>query len=398
MKKLAWITAALLAGYVPAFATPLGDLTPTDDVVAASDLAAASAGLTNRIDAASGAGSNNVANVAAVLSNHVEAVVSGSGTHWRVEWNTDISASGDVWRVQWEAGDEAHSNRTDNPHQVTAEQVGALTNEQDLAALRTHHYGNLNIVESPTNWFIFDGAGTITGFYYEAGRENVVIPWSIGGVAVTKVSDGIFAASSVTNLRAPRTLLNLEMSALAYSSLLASISLPAVTNIGHYVFDSCEALVSVSVPEVVNVGISAFANCSALQTVALPKVAIIQDNAFEYCSALASVTLSGNAPTVGTNPFFDSIPTIYVTDPTATGYGATLGGRPVVRLPLFTDSMTLGGTSRTNWTTDVDKHNTNESAHADIRAEVATNAFNIAAFPTNQAYAGVMAWDTGDRK
>nr|MDD5706751.1 hypothetical protein [Kiritimatiellia bacterium] len=50
---------------------------------------------------------------------------------------------------------------------------------------------------------------------------------------------------------------------------------------------------------------------------------------------------------------------------------------------------------RTNWTTDVDKHNTNESAHADIRAEVATNAFNIAAFPTNQAYARVMAWDTG---
>jgi hypothetical protein len=66
----------------------------------------------------------------------------------------------------------AHINRTDNPHGVTAVQIGALTAEQDLAALRAYHYGSPDIVESPAEWFAFDGAGTITAFNWEAGRDK----------------------------------------------------------------------------------------------------------------------------------------------------------------------------------------------------------------------------------
>jgi hypothetical protein len=40
--------------------------------------------------------------------------------------------------------------------------------------------------------------------------------------------------------------------------------------------------------------------------------------------------------------------TNYVTSPTAPGWGATWNGRPVVRLPLYTDSLTVGGTNLTS--------------------------------------------------
>jgi hypothetical protein len=104
-----------------------------------------------------------------------------------------------------------HTNRIDNPHGVTAAQIGALTAEQDLAALRTYHYGSPDIVESPAEWFGFDGAGTITAFNWEAGRENVVIPWAIGGVPVTAIGAnafydlGAYIGHPVTSVIAPQT-------------------------------------------------------------------------------------------------------------------------------------------------------------------------------------------------
>jgi hypothetical protein len=60
------------------------------------------------------------------------------------------------------------------------------------------------------------------------------------------------------------------------------------------------------------------------------------------------VYFSQIAPTEATNVYLLS-PSVtnYVTDPTATGWGATWNGRPVVRLPLYTDSLTLAGTNMT---------------------------------------------------
>ena len=87
-----------------------------------------------------------------------------------------------------------HTNRADNPHSVTAAQIGAITNEQDLAALRA--YGSPDTVESPTNWFVFNGAGTITAFNWAAAN---VIPWAIGGVPVTTI--GARASGIVSVLR-----------------------------------------------------------------------------------------------------------------------------------------------------------------------------------------------------
>jgi hypothetical protein len=67
--------------------------------------------------------------------------------------NTTVSVvTSQVATVAWQSDltpYAAHIHRTDNPHGVTAAQIGALTAEQDLAALRTYHYGSPDIVESP---------------------------------------------------------------------------------------------------------------------------------------------------------------------------------------------------------------------------------------------------------
>ncbi len=268
----------------------------------------------------------------------------------------------------------AHTNRADNPHGVTAAQIGALTAEQDLAALRTYHYGSPDIVESPEEWFVFDGAGTITAFNWEVGRENVVIPWAIGGVPVTVIGANAFrnlvtyqghpvvsvvapqtvtaigssafdSCRSLTSVIAPQATV-IGGSAFAYCTALASIDLPQATSIGDYAFAYCDSLSSAVIPQVASIGFTAFSGCLALTYVDLPQATSIGDSAFADCRSLASVYFDNDAPTIGAG-IFEGLPpnqvTNYVTNPQATGWGATLGGMPVVRLPLYADAIYQAG-------------------------------------------------------
>ena len=191
---------------------------------------------------------------------------------------------------------------------ITAAGIGALTNEADLAALRTYHYGSPDIIESPAEWFQFDGAGVITAFNWETGRTNVVIPWAISGEPVVEIADSAFRETGVRSVIVPSN----------------------VTAIRQSTFNSCPVLSSVSIR---GDGV------------------IIESYVFENCSSLKYVSFSGDVPTAG--DIFSFTPsnqvTNYVTNPTATGWTETLGGMPVVRLPLHTDSLTLGGVTHTNW-------------------------------------------------
>jgi len=180
-------------------------------------------------------------------------------------------------------------------------QIGALTNETDLAALRTYHYGSPDIVESPAEWFVFNGAGTITAFNWATGRENVVIPWEIGGVPVTAIGANAFQSSAIVSVIAPQT----------------------VTTIGAGAFGYCDSLASVNLPQVTSIG----------------------DGAFYGCAMLTAVRMGQNAPAEATEVFcgIDQPPTVYVTNPQATGWGATWNGAPVVRLPLYADAIYQAG-------------------------------------------------------
>ena len=80
-----------------------------------------------------------------------------------------------------------------------------------------------------------------------------------------------------------------------------------------------------------------------------------------------------NAPAESEYVFSSSTPTIYVTNPTATGWTNEWNGRPVVRMPLATDSLTLGDVTRTNWPTGGTSSTTNWIAATVIPQTTDTN-------------------------
>ena len=128
--------------------------------------------------------------------------------------------------------------------------------------------------------------------------------------------------------------------------------MPQAQTIGDGAFSYCNSLTSVSLPQVQTVGAYAFDNCNSLTSVSLPQVQTVGDFAFQYCNALTSVYFDNDAPAIGANIFANITPnqvTIYVTNPNATGWAETLGGMPVVRLPLYADAITLNGDTITEW-------------------------------------------------
>ena len=207
-----------------------------------------------------------------------------------------------------------------------------------LAELRTYHYGSPTIEESPDEWFAFDsGTGTITGFNYEPGRENVVIPWEIGGVTVEAIGEAAFAPDymghPIETVIGPKTLLSIGDSAFYSCSSLTSVSLPAATSIGDSAFYYCSSLTSVSLPAATSIGDVAFSSCSSLTSVSLPAATSIGDRAFQYCGSLTSVYFGTAKPTEGIYMFYsdgDPINAIiyYPTGAAAWSNVTTWGGKP----------------------------------------------------------------------
>jgi hypothetical protein len=101
----------------------------------------------------------------------------------------------------------------------------------------------------PAEWFVFDGAGTITAFNWEAGRENVVIPWAIGGVPVTAIGANAFQESGITSVIAPQTVKTIgdvRVCLVAWRSHRQT--LPSAL-IGDYAFNRLLLAVLVSLPQ-----------------------------------------------------------------------------------------------------------------------------------------------------
>ncbi|MDD2349671.1 MAG: leucine-rich repeat protein, partial [Kiritimatiellae bacterium] len=230
------------------------------------------------------------------------------------DWQADVAAAvaGMATTQQVAAASNALAQAADahaaqrNPHRTTAADVGAITNEQDLAALRTYHYGSPDIVESPAEWFEFDvSMGAITGFYYEPGRENVVIPWAINGVAVRAIGADAFRGSS----------------------LLSSVTLPR---------------------SIVTLGVRSFMSSGLTEITVPDSVAQIGGSAFYDCFALTNVIFRGRPPQMdaafGGNP---GTLVVTVPDPQAAGWGAALPSPndfvPVVRPNLYADNIYQGG-------------------------------------------------------
>ena len=109
-----------------------------------------------------------------------------------------------------------------------------------------------------------------------------------------------------------------------------------VTSIGNNAFLLCEDLTSVIIPDgVTTIGNFAFHECYFLPSVTIPKsVTSIGNDAFSYCTTLIRVNFLGNAPSLGTNVFYFTSADlkIYRKKNFVTGWGSTLGGKPVLFL------------------------------------------------------------------
>ena len=150
-------------------------------------------------------------------------------------------------------------------------------------------YGDADIVPSPDEWFTFSG-GVITGFNYVAGREHVVIPYAIDGVAVTSIGVSAFQYSSVSSVIAPKTVTTIDASAFEINTALTTVSFPSVTSINDFAFDGCTKLTTVGLPLVAAISYRAFNNCTELPSVSFPSVTSIDFGAFKECTKLATVS------------------------------------------------------------------------------------------------------------
>lgn len=227
---------------------------------------------------------------------------------------------------------------------------------------------------SATNWtWTSDGHEvTITG--YLGNDINVIIPEFIDGLPVTKIGNDVFFDKQIVSVYGGIFIKEIGERAFAYDTItptLSSINFPSVENIKTDGFGTCSSITNVTMPSLKNIGDRAFFGISAT-SIYLPNVTNISSSAFGG-SSLTAVYFSKDAPSAGLN-IYDIIPanqvTNYVTNPTATGWGTTFGGMPVVRMPVTStevnagtvisitstttnltalDGITLGGTKRTTW-------------------------------------------------
>lgn len=117
-----------------------------------------------------------------------------------------------------------------------------------------------------------DGTVIITGLMEDV--EEVVIPKTIDGMKVIGIGGYAFVGNSVTSIKIPDGVTNIEDSAFEACSSLSSVKIPdSVTSIGRQAFYGCSNLSSIEIlpDSVAFIGEEAFADCSSLTSIKAPK-------------------------------------------------------------------------------------------------------------------------------
>ena len=274
------------------------------------------------------------------------------------------------WSMWWGSADD--NRRIALVSQIPTDTVGQAQLDAAVISAIAAHAAYWPSSATPSSWFTFttnNNEITITG-YDIGGGTDVVIPDYINGWPVTGIGESAFSPDyvgmAITSVSAPQVTTIGEAAFISCGVVasvsapqattigsyvfsgcsLASVSLPQATTIGEGAFTSCSSLTSISLPQATTIGNAAFNSCPVLASVSLPQVTTIGDNAFSNSPVLTSVYFDSSAPTIGTDIFYGieaNQVTNYVTNPQATGWGATLGGMPVVRLPLYGDRIYQGG-------------------------------------------------------
>ena len=247
-----------------------------------------------------------------------------------------------------------------------------LTNEVDLLAKKLEQYGTTDITITPESAFTFDGMGTITA--YSGTYTDIVIPYEIGGVAVTAIGYGVFVGDvNIVTITAGKNLVTIEDDFAYNCASLTTITLPNVTTIGDY-FAS---------------------DCGSLTTITLPSVTTIGDYFVSSCASLTSVSFSANAPTIGSSYPYGGTPNVtnYVLNSTATGWTDTFRGRPVVFPSHTLNDLEIKGDATINGV-EIATTNQLNSVSNNLQAQIEGVAVAGSNY-TDNAVAGVTV-DTSD--
>ncbi|GAU77637.1 leucine-rich repeat protein [Fusibacter sp. 3D3] len=168
--------------------------------------------------------------------------------------------------------------------------------------------GQMVWADSAESDFTFDsGTGTITG--YTGAGGNVVIPSTIGGVAVVAIGEDVFNSNiGIVNVIISEGVETIGPRAFTNCYALKSVSLPeSATRIGYNAFYSCFALSDINIPNsITEIPIAAFGYCTLLERITLPdNLESIEASAFIGCDNLKSIIFPSNLTSVGNYAFKD---------------------------------------------------------------------------------------------
>jgi hypothetical protein len=265
-------------------------------------------------------------------------VLSASGGTVRIVWGPAQDTGAALYQYDIRlAGNDSVSLKAFGTIRMQGSMMGVHTNQPavvsgqfDWAAVE-----HLNIDHAPfavdasswrnpasaTNWtWTSDGTQiTLTGY---TGPNAVVIPDMLDGLPVTTLGESIFDYYDITSVYGGENL----------------------TSIGRGAFDGCGNLTSISFPSVTTIGDYAFSLCATLTSIRLPAGTTFGIRVFDHCANLTAVYFGQDAPEESALFYRNASNVInYVTNPTATGWGATWNDRPVVRLGVTADDFVASG-------------------------------------------------------
>ena len=162
---------------------------------------------------------------------------------------------------------------------------------------RLNYYGDKDIVSSPESYFTVNSTGeTITGLTGASKTQTeLVIPYEINGIKITKLSSGHESSSEPP----------LSILASAASKITKVVIPKSVTTLGRGAFYGCTSLNSIIIPNsVTSIGEHAFSRCSALTKIEIPNnVTSIDNNTFASCSSLKSINIPNSVTSIGSTAF-----------------------------------------------------------------------------------------------